>query len=145
MTVATFLTCLPGTWHLERRISVAGHESSHFQGLAHIRPTDVRGTYSFHEEGSFVNERVRQEAYRDYIYKAKGKTLDILFADPHRMGQPFVSLDFSQGVIANDTHVCGQDIYALVFEIISTGEFHTETIVSGPEKDYRLETIYRRI
>lgn len=145
MIVSTFLTCLPGTWHLERRISVAGHESSHFQGLAHIRPTDVRGTYSFHEEGSFVNERVRQEAYRDYIYKVKGKTLEILFADPHRIGQSYVSLDFFEGVIANDTHVCGQDIYALVFEVISTGEFHTETIVFGPEKDYRLETLYRRI
>ena len=92
-----------------------------------------------------MNERVRQEAYRDYIYKVKGKTLEILFADPHRMGQPFVSLDFSHSIIANDTHVCDQDIYALVFEIISTGEFHMETIVSGPEKDYRLETIYRRI
>ena len=140
-----FLKHLSGTWHLERRINVAGHESSHFQGLAHIRPTDVRGTYSFHEEGSFVNERVRQEAYRDYIYKVKGKALDILFADPHRMGQPFVTLDFSQGLIANDTHVCGQDIYAHLFEIISTSEFHTETVVSGPEKDYRLETLYRRI
>lgn len=136
-----FLDHIAGTWHLERTISTG----SRFQGLAHIRRTDMRHTYSYHEEGSFVQEKTAHEAYRDYIYKVKDERLEILFADPHRAGETYVSLDFRQGPVANDTYMCGEDVYGHIFEIISAHEFHTETVVSGPEKDYRLVTYYRRL
>ena len=139
--IKKFLTHMPSTWHLERMVS----EGKMFQGLAHIRPTDVRGVLGYHEEGSFAHDGATQDAYRDYIYKVKGETLDILFADPHRLEQLYVSLDFAGSKMANDTHLCGDDIYAVVFEIISGNEFHTETFVSGPAKDYRLQSQYRRL
>jgi hypothetical protein len=132
---------IAGTWHLERTISTG----SRFQGLAHIRPTDMRNTYSYHEEGSFVHEQTAHEVYRDYIYKVKDEKLEIIFADPHRAGEHYVTLDFRQGPTADDTYLCGDDIYAHIFEIISAHEFHTETVVSGPEKDYRLQSYYRRL
>lgn len=136
-----FLTHMKGTWHVERTVS----DGKQFQGLAQIRPTDVRGVYGYHEEGSFIYDETAHEAYRDYLYKVKGDTLTILFADPHRKNQPYVSLTFSGSLIANDTYLCGDDIYGHIFEIISGNEFHTETVVSGPHKDYRLNSIYRRL
>ncbi len=142
---ANFLTFLPGTWHIDRQINVKGRAESKFQGLAHIRPTDIRGTFSYHEEGRFVGEDVKLEGYRDYIYKVKNDTLTILFADAHRMGEHYVTLDFSNGATAQDTYLCGDDIYGHIFEIISGEHFMTETTVSGPEKDYRLITNYRRL
>ena len=135
-----FLSYLTGTWHLERAVS----DGKKLQGLAHIRPTNVRRIFRYREEGSFVNSGTTQNAYRDYIYKVKGDRLNILFADPHRVDQLYVSLDFAGSLIANDTHLCGADIYAVVFEIINGNEFHTETYVSGPQKDYRLMSQYQR-
>lgn len=135
------LTHLAGTWHLERSISNGGI----FQGLAHIRPTDMRGVYSYHEEGTFLREEVTQPACRDYLFKVSGKTLNILFADPHRDDSLYVSLDFSGRLAANDTYFCGDDTYGHIFEIVSLNHFRTETIVSGPEKDYRLITNYKRL
>lgn len=141
-----FFTYMVGTWHLERTISVTGNNTnSLFTGLAHIRPTDVRGTYSYHEEGSFVGEQVPLQGYRDYLYKVKDETLAITFADPHRLGQLYVTLNFSMGLIAQDTYLCEDDIYGHIFEIIHGDHFMTETTVSGPEKDYRLTTHYRRL
>ncbi len=142
---ANFLPYLPGTWHVDRQIHVRGRADSKFQGLAHIRPTDMRGTFSYHEEGRFVGEDVKIESYRDYLYKVKGGILTILFADTHRMGEHYVTLDFSGGVTAEDTYLCDDDIYGHIFEIINGDHFSTETAVSGPEKDYRLITHYRRL
>ena len=139
--IIDFLSHMAGTWHLDRTIS----EGSAFQGLAHIRTTDVRGVYGYHEEGSFIHNAASQDAYRDYLYKVKGQTLDILFADPHREDQLYVSLDFAGTKIAHDTHLCGDDIYAVIFEIINGDHFLTETMVSGPEKDYRMITHYKRL
>lgn len=132
---------MAGTWHLERRVDMGAA----MQGLAHIRPTDVRGVYGYHEEGSFTKGDVVQEFYRDYLYKVKDKTLNILFVDQHRDDPLYVSLDFSDLQTASDPYLCGDDIYAVVFEIISANEFQTETIVSGPDKDYRLMSHYRRL
>lgn len=142
---ADFLSYLPGTWHIDRQINVKGQAESKFQGLAHIRPTDMRGTFSYHEEGRFVGEDVQLEGYRDYLFKVKGDTLTILFADAHRMGEKYVTLDFLDGVTAQDTYLCDDDIYGLIFEIISGEYFVTETTVSGPEKDYKLITNYKRL
>jgi len=139
--IIDFLAHMAGTWHLDRAIS----EGVSFQGLAHIRTTDVRNVYGYHEEGSFIHNATSQDAYRDYLYKVKGQTLDILFADPHRTDQLYVSLDFAGTKIAHDTHVCGDDIYAVVFEIINGDHFLTETMVSGPEKDYRMISHYKRL
>ncbi len=142
---AHFLTYLAGTWHVDRQINVKGRADGKFQGLAHIRPTDMRGTFSYHEEGRFVDEDVKIEGTRDYLFKVKGDTLAIFFADTHRMGEHYVTLDFSDGVTAQDTYLCDDDIYGHIFEIISGEHFVTETTVSGPDKDYRLITHYRRI
>lgn len=142
---ADFLTYLPGTWHVDRQINVRGRAESKFQGLAHIRPTDMRGTFSYHEEGRFVGEDVRFEGTRDYLFKVKNDTLAIFFVDEQRMGETYVTLDFADGVTAQDTYLCDDDIYGHIFEIISGAHFLTETTVSGPEKDYKLITNYRRL
>lgn len=142
---ARFLTYLSGTWHIDRQIDVKGRAGSRFQGLAHMRPTDIRGTLSYHEEGRFIGEDVTLDGYRDYIYKVREDTLTILFADAHRMGEHYVTLNFSGGATAQDSYLCGGDTYSHSFEIISAAHFITATSASGPEKDYRLTTDYRRL
>lgn len=142
---ARFLPYLPGTWHIDRQINVKGRVESKFQGLAHIHPTDKRGNFGYHEEGRLIGKDVTREGAHDYIYKIKDNTLTILFADLHRMGMPYVTLDFSDSVTAQDTYLCGDDIHAYLFEIISSEYFATEINISGTDKDYRLVTDFKRI
>ncbi len=140
-----FLSLLAGTWHLERQIMVKGHPESRFRGLAHIRPSDVRGRFSYSEEGHFIGERVIASGIHDYIYKIDGARLEILFADARRPGEPFITLDFKDDLIAQDTYLNGDDIYALHYEIINADHYHVDMTISGPEKDIRMVTQYRRL
>lgn len=145
MQASQFLTLLPGTWHLERQIDVNGRPQSRFKGLAHIRPSDVRGRLSYSEEGRFIGEQISVTDASDYIYKIKGQQLEILFADAKRPGELFITLEFHDELIAQDTYIAGEDIYALHYEIINGDHYNIDVTISGPEKDLRLFTQYRRL
>lgn len=140
-----FLSLLAGTWHLDRQIIHQGRPQSRFRGLAHIRPSDIRGRLSYSEEGRFVGEQVDTHDPREFVYKIKDSCLEVLFADAKRPGEAFMSFDFQDELIAHDTYISGEDIHASVYEIINADHYNVDTTISGPDKDLRLVTQYRRL
>lgn len=124
---------------------VKGRPESRYRGLAYIRASDMRGRLSYSEQGRFIGEQITATGVRDYIYKIKDAQLEIFFADIERPGEPFITLDFHDELIAQDTYLNEDDIYALHYEIINMDHYNVDMTISGPEKDLRMFTQYRRI
>ena len=140
---ARIFAALPGAWSLARDIPGFGR---------------MAGTAAFVEEGAgslLYRERVavltagggRFDGTRAYRYERADGGIVVRFADPPRAGRDYVRLVFEdgpEGPFALGIHYCGQDIYRHVMTWIRRDRFRTEIAVTGPRKDDRLFTDYRR-
>lgn len=140
---AQIFAALPGSWSLARDIPGFGR---------------MAGTAEFVEESAgnlLYRETVevitagggRFDGTRAYRYELADDGIAVRFADPRRAGRDYVRLVFEDGLegpFALGIHYCGQDIYRHVMTWICSERFRTEIAVTGPRKDDRLLTDYRR-
>lgn len=140
---ARIFAALPGSWSLARDIPGFGR---------------MAGTAAFVAEGAgslLYRETVaviaadggRFDGTRAYRYDLAAGGIAVRFADPPRAGRDYVRLVFEdgpEGPSALGIHRCGQDIYRHVMTWIGRDRFRTEIAVTGPRKDDRLFTDYRR-
>ncbi|GGB22854.1 hypothetical protein GCM10011505_00060 [Tistrella bauzanensis] len=97
------------------------------------------------------------DVFRRYTYRllADGR-IAIDFADGPTSGARFVTLAFVAGAegagdgveggwSAADLHHCGDDLYHATMTLNLPDRFSTDIQVTGPRKDYRALTRYRRI
>lgn len=134
---------LAGRWSFRRHAS----SGEHMQGVAGFQP-QARGLLRYHEEGRVFLPNGRELSFfRKYLYRIDGTVMTILFDGPSQGLFQRVVLARRDGVwTGRGHHPCGRDIYLTDYRIAagalpSLGIRHR---VTGPNKDYLLETLYRR-
>jgi len=119
---------LTGRWSVERRLldRLTG-TAGRFEGVATFEPD---GRWS--EEGTLAFGAYRGPARRE-LRIADGT---VWFSD----GRAFHPFDLSAPV----EHVCGEDRYLGEYRL-ATDVLEVVWLVTGPHKDQRIESVYRRI
>ena len=135
-----------GPWKLERQVDT----NAHMKGTAIFQSLSSTGKY-YHEEGTWRPQphQPSVEFFQDYIYalddgciqvyKANGiQKLDLL----HTL--TFATENQSLPYVATHVHPCNQDLYHGTFKIHGKNCFVTSYEVQGPEKNYKLQTIFTK-
>lgn len=126
-----------GEWRLERTIEDArSGTGGTFSGRARFTPAPQGLRYR--EEGSLrLGAAPPLAAARDYCWREDGDGICVHFAD----GRFFHRLRPGDAAPA-DEHDCPPDLYRVRYDFTAWPVWRAEWIVSGPRKDYRLESRY---
>ena len=130
-----------GRWALVREIS----DGSRFSGEAGFEPMTA-DTLRVSEKGMLVLPDARKiQAYRNWIWRFSGESqLSIFYDEPNGRLYHQLNLVWDDGNwTADGSHQCGDDMYAGVYRL-GDRVMEIETAVSGPNKDYRLKSTYRK-
>lgn len=146
------LSDFEGQWQLSRRIEdKTGLGVGLMQGTAvfHRIPDGLR----YEEDGELCfGTQPPMRAQRSYLWRPEpeygpehgpeheGPGVQVLFSD----GRPFHRIDLSQPA-PKAAHWCDPDHYDVNYDFGAWPEWHCTWQVSGPSKDYRMTTRYRRV
>ncbi|WP_179380541.1 DUF6314 family protein [Jannaschia marina] len=134
MTPPERLAGLLGTWRTLRVIRHADGTRARFEGESRWVPEGA--ALRCLETGRLTQGRQGFEARRETLWRATPKTLEVAFAD----GRPFHSI---AGPSAH--HDCAPDTYVLTYDWGNWPRWSVRWRVTGPRKDYRALTRYRRL
>ena len=126
---------------LSREIS----DGSRFSGEAGFEPI-AADTLRVSETGMLVLPDAREiQAYRNWIWRFSGEgELAIFYDEPDSRLYHQLNLAWNDGVwTAQASHRCGDDTYAGRYRL-GDAVLEIETTVSGPNKDYRIKSTYRK-
>ena len=137
---ARLFAALPGEWTITRVLPGIGRMT----GSARFR-TAGPDLLHYREDGRLtLREGQSLEVYREYHYRLEEGRIRICFAEP---GPPrtfhVLELDRPDGA-ASDVHLCGEDTYTGRYEFPDHDRFTIRMRVTGPQKDYSIETAYER-
>lgn len=130
-----------GQWTLVREIS----DGSRFSGEAGFVPI-AADSLRVSEKGMLVLPDARKiQAYRNWIWRFSGESqLSIFYDEPDGRLYHQLNLVWADGIWSADaSHRCEDDTYAGKYRL-GDRVMEIETTVSGPNKDYRLKSAYRK-
>lgn len=129
-----------GQWVLDRRIDdrITGQTGA-FEGTATVAPVGAAGA-AYHEVGILrLGDGPGFTAERRYLWQFEAERVVVQFED----GRAFHSF-CPEGEGAGSDHPCGADYYQVVYDFGAWPRWQANWTVSGPRKDYRMRTAYRR-
>lgn len=129
-----------GTWQVARAISdrLAGH-AGRFDGQVEFSLHGQDGLYYIETGTLCLGDGPALTANRRYVWDFRDELVQVSFDD----GRPFHS--FQPGVSGAGTdHLCGADMYRVVYGFVGWPVWTAVWDVSGPRKDYTLESQYWR-
>ncbi|MBR0749051.1 hypothetical protein JQ582_34490 [Bradyrhizobium japonicum] len=134
---------LTGSWSFNRVIEA----QATMQGIAVFTPLDG-GRLAYREQGhlKLANGTIVQ-AEREYVFSNSGGGFKVFFReDPPRLFHE-ISLSASSGgeLSGRARHLCGHDDYQSAYMFRPDGTFVVRHVVSGPRKDYTMNTTYTRL
>jgi hypothetical protein len=158
---------LQGDWSLQRSLisSIATYPSGTFIGRAKFfpraptEPLAYDAEYLYFEEGAFeTSNGLKFQANRRYSYRYSeaGDRLSVWFVKPDNKTVDYLFHELEildpEGVEggwrARAHHLCVDDTYDVKYEFRFRGvgieEWRLAYSVRGPQKDYRIESVYRR-
>jgi hypothetical protein len=133
---------LHGSWSFVR--SVSGQ--AEMTGRASVSALDLHT--ALYEERAEIHlvDGNRLHGERRYVYRASPTGFEVLF---HDSGDLFHALHFveqSDGSFsASARHQCAADLYLSTYRVGEDGFFNVRHIVSGPRKEYTIQTDYSRV
>lgn len=140
---------LAGNWVLDRKIScgIQMIGTASFQPLA--KPY---ACYHYQEKGTIkLPSNKSYTAYNAYGYSHTESQIMIHFWDTQRdqLGSVLHCLNFSLGnhglMASKHIYYCGSDCYELNYTFIGESELKIEYQVSGPKKNYLIDTSLSRL
>ncbi|GGE34418.1 hypothetical protein GCM10007276_09750 [Agaricicola taiwanensis] len=138
---ASLVLSLAGRWQLEREIS--GNIS--MEGGAVFSPHGD-GALLYHEEVRLhLADGQELDGSRRYFFRQAGNGFDVLFDE--RVPRLFHHVELSAAgaeLRGGAIHYCGADVYESIYDFKPGGSFRVRHMVSGPRKDYLIDTRYRR-
>jgi hypothetical protein len=135
---------LAGRWALTRTFSP---DLGRMSGTATFTPVGT-DELLYREDGTLeLTGGYRGSAWREYRYlRDDESTIRIVLTDTgvtmHTLRVPGGAAEAL--VEAGDVHLCGADTYQGRYRFALPGGFEVDMTVSGPRKDYRTHTVYRR-
>jgi hypothetical protein len=131
---------LIGSWSLDRVIE----GQATMQGLAVFTPLDS-GWLAYREQGHLkLANGTTVQAEREYFFSSSDGGFSVFFReDPPRLFHE-ISLSASSGgaLSGGARHLCKRDDYQSAYMFLPDGTFVVRHVVSGPSKDYTMNTIY---
>ena len=125
-----------GTWTVHRRIEHADGTEATFDGVAEFTPSG--GGLDYRERGVLtLPQDTQMRAERGYRWAEDGPMIHVAFAD----GRPFHSFDPGRPEAVHD---CPPDRYHVCYDFGAWPSWRAIWTVSGPQKDYRMISRYRR-
>lgn len=125
-------------WRLERRIDdrLSGRPGA-FEGVARL--THHGEGLLYREEGLLrLGDGPPLAAHRAYLWRAAGEGIEVRFED----GRPF-HVFRPEGRAEGSDHPCGRDLYRVAYDFTGWPRWSAAWTVTGPAKDYRMESLYR--
>ncbi|QDP23663.1 DUF6314 family protein [Bradyrhizobium cosmicum] len=133
---------LIGSWSLDRVIE----SQATMQGIATFTPLD-RGRLAYREQAHLMlaNGTIVQ-AEREYVFNSSDGGFKVFFReDPPRLfHEIFLSASSGGALCGRARHLCSRDEYQSAYIFLPDGTFVVRHVVSGPAKDYTMNTIYAR-
>jgi hypothetical protein len=129
---------MAGAWRLWREIDDrrAG-QKARMEGEARFTP--VAGGLLYAEVGwLLLPGQAPLRAERRYLWRAAPGGVAVAFGD----GRPFHRFDWAEAPAAR--HLCGADVYDVVYRFGRWPAWEAEWTVSGPAKDYTMISRYAR-
>lgn len=135
-----------GKWSFERVVtSLADNRRlNNAQGQAVFAPENPNAFLSYREDGIDNNG---QSFFRHYRYAAADGGITVFYGDGPQTGQlyqAYVSSPCGSFLRAKTPHLCGADIYQGIYELSNEHHFSLTTEVTGRNKNFKIETAYRR-
>eukprot|EP00037_Helgoeca_nana_P034014 m.420217 g.420217 ORF g.420217 m.420217 type:complete len:172 (-) comp32310_c0_seq1:304-819(-) len=141
-TPTDFKEYLRGEWRLQRRIDDRkARRTGSFIGQCHFTDDDAGVGLICREEGQVRIGDFSNSASRTYYYVFRGPTEFSLTTDD---GEVLLDLDVEFGS-ADGTHLCAPDTYRGRVEILTADSWTQTWTVSGPAKDYTLDSRLTRV
>jgi Family of unknown function (DUF6314) len=133
---------LEGAWALDRQ--VAGTAS--MTGTAVFDP-GKDGWLAYREQGQLrLTNGQAFEAERRYLFQPQPAGFAVFFMEePPRLFHEVILMPVQRTLLGEAPHLCADDHYLSRYEFKPDGTFSIRHIVRGPRKDYRSDTMYRRI
>lgn len=133
------LTDFEGHWQLTREIEQPGAPLARFDGVACFVAEGAGLAYR--EEGRLAMPgQAPVRAGRRYLWRAGGGgVIEVAFHD----GGPFHRIDMAAPT-PSDRHHCGRDVYDVAYDFAAWPVWAVRWRVTGPRKDYRIRSVYRR-
>ncbi|QPM89957.1 hypothetical protein PSAL_011880 [Pseudooceanicola algae] len=131
-----------GDWRIERRVANALGEDARLEGLARFCPLDTPsggGALEVTETGTMQLAGQSFAAERRYLWRTVGARIAVDFDD----GRFFH--DFAPGEISPEArHDCAPDLYLVTYDFSRWPDWTAHWRVTGPRKDYGMQTRYTR-
>lgn len=130
-----------GRWHVARKITDhRGGQSGAFDGQAVFTP-DGRDRLIYREEGVLtLAQGGPLKAERTYLWQFAADVVTVSFED----GRPFHSFALRAHAAGSD-HLCGRDLYQVVYDFALWPVWQAVWQVAGPAKDYVSHSAYQRV
>lgn len=136
-------TKLIGPWSFDRVVE----RQATVQGIAIFTPLDS-GRLIYREQGYLkLANGTTMQAEREYVFSDSDGGFKVFFReDPPRLFHE-ISLSASSGGALSGyaSHLCKCDDYRSAYMFLPDGTFVVRHVVSGPRKDYTMNTIYTRL
>jgi len=129
-----------GNWTVARLIDdhLSGHEGR-FDGHATFTPQGPDRLH-YQEQGRLqFGNGPAMEATRTYLWRFDAAGVAVLFDD----GRPFHRFT-SAGRGEGTDHPCGADLYRVAYDFTRWPDWHAVWTVTGPRKDYAMESRFSR-
>jgi uncharacterized protein DUF6314 len=132
---------LQGDWTLIRQVD----GRALMKGLATFT-ANHDGCLTYHERGRIhLADGQTLEAERRYLYRASPTGFAVFFfEEPCRLFHDVRLERANGGLMSEASHRCKDDLYLSRYAFLADGTFFIRHAVSGPRKNYTLETSYDR-
>ncbi|AWL99007.1 DUF6314 family protein [Bradyrhizobium amphicarpaeae] len=134
---------LIGSWSLDRIIE----GQATMQGIAIFAPLDG-ARLAYREQGhlKLANGTIVQ-AEREYVFSNCDGGFQVFFKEePLRLFHEILLSASSAGELCGSArHICNRDEYRSAYRFMRDGTFAVRHGVSGPRKDYAINTAYARL
>jgi hypothetical protein len=129
------LTEFTGRWQIDRNITNAVGPDAGFVGVAIFVPGE--GGLVMREEGEMrVTGQEPMRSTRQYVWRAGDAGIDVFFDDGRFFHQ------IRPGVTPVAHHDCAPDVYRVAYDFGSWPRWRSVWQVTGPRKDYVMETVF---
>ena len=119
-----------GVWVLSRQVAHTHGRPARFEGFARITRA-----WTYLEWGNLEIEGADYAAGRRYEWAPVEGGFDVSFED----GRPFHDLRFAA---PEARHFCDPDTYDVTYDFSEFPRWRSTWVVTGPRKDYRMESHY---
>ncbi|MBR1175609.1 hypothetical protein JQ617_16755 [Bradyrhizobium sp. KB893862 SZCCT0404] len=134
---------LIGSWSLNRVIQ----SQATMQGIATFTPLD-REWLAYREQGDLkLANGTTVKAEREYVFSRSDGGFKVFFKeDPPRLFHEIsLSASAGGGLSGHARHLCRRDEYRSAYMFLPDRTFVVRHVVSGPAKDYTMDTTYTRL